>query len=152
MFISSCASSRAHAPSTSSYLRHILPQIFDSRGEKNLVTMLYELVGIARCASENHTKEAAEVVKHIGGLVLKNRGVIRQVENWGVRPLPRIWNQNRQSHIIAAHFYLKFDSSPSVQRQIKRALDSDARMLRSTIVRLGGKDLPSLIESDRVSA
>lgn len=108
--------------------------------------MLYQLVGIARVAPSNPTKEATELAKRIGKLVLDNRGVVRSIENWGVRPLPRIWNKNRQSHIIASHFYMTFDSSPSVQRMIKRFLQDDARMLRCTIVKQGGEDLRSLLQ------
>lgn len=109
--------------------------------------MLYELVGIARCPPVRHVEEAADLVRHIGKMVLNNRGVVRKIENWGVQPLPRIWNKNRQSHIIAAHFYMKVDTSPSVQREIQRALNADARMLRCTVVKVGGEALPSLLES-----
>lgn len=109
-------------------------------------TMLYELVGIARVPMTQHNREAADVVRHIGKLVLNNRGVIRNVDNWGVRYLPKIWNKNREAHILGAHFYMKFDASPAVQREVQRALQADARMLRSTIVKLGGEDLPSLLE------
>lgn len=111
------------------------------------VQMLYELVGIARVPAIRHNTEAANVVRHIGKLILDNRGVIRNVDNWGVRYLPRIMNKNRETHILGSHFYLRFDASPSVQREVLRALRSDARMLRSTIVKLGGDNLPSLLET-----
>lgn len=108
--------------------------------------MLYELVGIARVPMTQHNREAADVVRHVGKLILNNRGVIRTVDNWGIRYLPKVWNKSRESHILGAHFYMKFDASPSVQRELLRTLRSDARMLRSTIVKVGGQDLSSLLE------
>lgn len=108
--------------------------------------MLYELVGLARCPPKQPTREAADLVRHIGKMVLENRGVLRELDNWGVRPLPKVWNKNRQSHIVAAHFYMKFDASPAVQREIRRALQADARVLRCTIVRLGGEGLKTLLD------
>lgn len=108
--------------------------------------MLYELVGIARVPRAQHMKEAADVVRHVGKQILANRGVIRSVDNWGVRYLPKIWNKSRESHILGAHFYMKFDASPAVQREVLRSLRTDARMLRSTVVKVGGEDLSSLVE------
>ena len=106
--------------------------------------MLYELVGITRCPKKEFLSEAKAVAKHVGSLVIKNRGVVRTIENWGLRPLPRVWHKNRESHILGAHFYMAFDASPAVQRQIQKSLNEDMRVLRSTIVKLGGQDLPSL--------
>lgn len=108
--------------------------------------MLYELVGIARVPMVNHHQEAASMAKSIGKMILGNRGVIRDLDNWGIRYLPGIWNKNRESHILGAHFYMKFDCSPAVQREIQRSLLTDPRMLRSTIVKLGGENLSSLID------
>lgn len=108
--------------------------------------MLYELVGIARVPVTHHLQDATGVVRHVGKMLLNNRGVIRDLNNWGIRYLPGIWNKNRESHILGAHFYMKFDASPAVQREIARRLRSDPRMLRSTIVKLGGETLSSLVE------
>ena len=110
------------------------------------ISMLYELVGIARVPMVNHHQEAASMAKSIGKMILGNRGVIRDLDNWGIRYLPGIWNKNRESHILGAHFYMKFDCSPAVQREIQRSLLTDPRMLRSTIVKLGGENLSSLID------
>jgi small subunit ribosomal protein S6 len=100
--------------------------------------MLYELVGIARCAGSTGGEDAAQLVRLAGRLIVNNRGVVRKIENWGVRPLPKITNINRQSHVVASHFYVKFDASPSVQSEVMRALRRDPRLLRTTVVKLGG--------------
>jgi small subunit ribosomal protein S6 len=100
--------------------------------------MLYEVVAIARYAGQRGTADAHEVCKHVGKLILNNRGVIRKVENLGVSPLPKIMNKNRQSNILGAHFYLKFDASAGVQREVLRSLRSDPRIVRSTLVKEGG--------------
>lgn len=110
--------------------------------------MLYELVGIARVPTTNHLHDAVGVVRHVGKMLLSNRGVIRDLDNWGIRYLPGIWNKNRESHILGAHFYVKFDASPAVQREILRTLRSDPRMLRSTIVKIGGENLKTLVEQN----
>lgn len=101
--------------------------------------MLYEIVGIARSAGSHGTADAQELCRMIGRLIVNNRGVIRQLTNAGVKPLPRIINKSRQSHIVGAHFHLTFDSSPSVQNEVFRTLKQDPRIIRSTIVKLGGK-------------
>lgn len=108
--------------------------------------MLYELVGLARCAGPSGVLEAGELARMAGKLIIKNRGVIREIQNWGVQPLPRIMNINRQSHIVASQFYMKFDASPSVQMEVMRALRRDPRLLRGTVVTVGGKTLKSLVD------
>jgi small subunit ribosomal protein S6 len=100
--------------------------------------MLYELVAIARFAGQDGVQDAREVARLVGKLVVRNRGVIRKVENWGIHPLPKIMHRNRQSHIIGSQFYMQFDSSTGVQREVMRELRKDVRILRSTLVKEGG--------------
>lgn len=97
--------------------------------------MLYELVGIARCAGVNGMADTREIVKLIGKQIVNNRGVIRTMENWGVRPLPQVMNKYRRSNVVGSHFFLKFDASPAVQNEINRVLQQDPRMIRATIVK-----------------
>uniref|UniRef100_A0A060T8C3 ARAD1C35706p n=1 Tax=Blastobotrys adeninivorans TaxID=409370 RepID=A0A060T8C3_BLAAD len=100
--------------------------------------MLYEMVAIARYAGVKGVDDAREVCRLVGKMVVNNRGVVRNIQNWGLRPLPKIVNKDRQSHIVGAHFYMKFDSSPAVQREVLRSLRSDPRIVRSMIVKNGG--------------
>lgn len=106
--------------------------------------MLYEVVAIARYAGNRGTADAHEVCKHVGKLIINNRGVIRKIENWGVQPLPKIMNKNRQSNVLGSHFYLRFDASAGVQREVLRSLRSDPRIVRSTLVKESGEKLKSL--------
>jgi small subunit ribosomal protein S6 len=111
--------------------------------------MLYELVGIARLppAGGHGATEAKELLKYVGRLVIENRGVIRRIDNLGIRPLPKIINKHRMSHLLGCHYYMRFDASPAVQNEIRRQLQMDPRTIRATFVRLGGENLKSLLDS-----
>ncbi|VVT50530.1 mitochondrial 37S ribosomal protein bS6m [Magnusiomyces paraingens] len=104
--------------------------------------MLYEIVGIARAVGkETATKETIEVLKTIGKQIIDNRGVVRDIKSWGIRPLPKIMKKHGDSYLYGSFFYLKFDASPGVQSEISRILRVDRRMIRSTVVKLGGESL-----------
>jgi small subunit ribosomal protein S6 len=104
--------------------------------------MLYEIVGIVRCAGVNGMTDTQAIIKLIGKQIVNNRGVIRSIENWGLRPLPQIMNKNRRSNVVGSHFFLKFDSSPAVQNEINRVLQQDPRMIRAIVVK--STDSPKL--------
>lgn len=103
--------------------------------------MLYELVGISRVPvtmKKEILEETRQILTTIGKSIIDNRGVIREIDNWGIKPLPKIMKKDRQQFAIGAYFYMKFDASPAVQTEIARTLRMDPRMIRSTIVRVGG--------------
>lgn len=97
--------------------------------------MLYEIVGITRCTGANGLTDTQAILRLIGKQIVNNRGVIRSIENWGLRPLPQIMNKHRRSNAVGSHFFLKFDSSPAVQSEINRVLQQDPRMIRAIIVK-----------------
>ncbi|CAN6659051.1 small ribosomal subunit protein bS6m [Trichomonascus vanleenenianus] len=105
--------------------------------------MLYEVVGIVRYAA--HNADVMEVCRHVGKLIVNNRGVIREINNMQLRPLPKIVNKDRQSHILGHHFSMKFDSSAGVQREVVRALRNDPRVLRCLLVKDGADKLKTLL-------
>lgn len=109
--------------------------------------MLYEIVGIAR-ASKQAEPECKDILRSLGRLIINNRGVIRTIENWGVKPLPSIKRKHGETYVYANYFYLKFDASPGVQSQISRNLRLDRRMIQSTVVKVGGNSLKSLISEN----
>lgn len=106
--------------------------------------MLYEIVGIARAVGPTPIKETQDIIRTIGKLIVNNRGVVRKIENMEIRPLPKIMKKNRQSFIVGSHFYIRFDASPGVQSEVFRTLRVDPRMIRSTIVKVGGDSLKDL--------
>lgn len=106
--------------------------------------MLYEIVGIARAVGPAPAQETQSIIRTIGKLIINNRGVVRKIENMDIRPLPKIMKKNRQSFIVGSHFYMQFDASPGVQSEVFRTLRVDPRMIRSTIVKVGGDSLRDL--------
>lgn len=102
--------------------------------------MLYEVIGIARAVGkETATQETKEILRTVGKLIINNRGVVRDIQHWGIKPLPKIMKKHGDSYVYGSYFYMKFDSSPSVQSEITRTLGVDRRMIRSTVVKLGGE-------------
>ncbi|GME85472.1 unnamed protein product [[Candida] boidinii] len=99
--------------------------------------MLYELAAIARVADPLLVhKEAKELALTIGKLVIRNKGVVREVVALGDRPLPKIMRKANEPHFNGSHFVMLFDCSSSVQREILRSLKNDPRVIRSYLLKV----------------
>ncbi|WEW61684.1 hypothetical protein PRK78_007176 [Emydomyces testavorans] len=96
--------------------------------------MLYELIAIVRPGSLNEVKEIA---KTAGLQVLRSGGVVRGFTNWGVFRLPHPATKHQARHTTGYHFIMRFDSSSSVQQQVRHTLGLDPRMIRFSVVKLG---------------
>ncbi|ODV58421.1 mitochondrial 37S ribosomal protein bS6m ASCRUDRAFT_39467 [Ascoidea rubescens DSM 1968] len=118
--------------------------------------MLYELVALARSTSPYYTaasyKDAKDVAFNLGSLIIKNRGVVRDVYSLGVGSLPKRMRKNQEWYFQGAAFSILFDSSIGVQKEILRSLKLDPRILRSSIFRIkDGKGLTGQSFIDSVS-
>lgn len=96
--------------------------------------MLYELIGIVR---PNALAEVKEIVQTTGQLILREKGVIRGLSNWGIFALPRATSAHQMRHSTGHYFALRYDASVATQRNVARVLRTDPRMIRHTMVRLG---------------
>ncbi|VEU23721.1 DEKNAAC104895 [Brettanomyces naardenensis] len=99
--------------------------------------MLYELVAIARISNplSVHT-EAKELASTIGKLVIRNKGVVREIVSLGAKPLPKIMKKANERHFQGSHFLMLFDSSSAVQREILRSLKNDPRVIRANVIKV----------------
>ncbi|KAI1172962.1 37S ribosomal protein Mrp17 [Nemania sp. FL0916] len=110
--------------------------------------MLYELIGIVR---PNSLAEVREIVLAAGQLVLKQKGVIRGLANWGEFSLPKATTLNAMRHTTGYYFAMRFDSSVATQEEIRKILRSDPRMIRHSSVRLGDGKLATMSRMGGVS-
>jgi small subunit ribosomal protein S6 len=79
------------------------------------------------------------ICRNTGLQVLRNKGVIRGITNWGQFDLPRPITKHQTQHHLGHYFIMQFDSSVAVQTEIKRNLGLDPRMIRFSVVKLGNK-------------
>ncbi|KAF3770418.1 ribosomal protein S6 [Cryphonectria parasitica EP155] len=103
--------------------------------------MLYEMIGIVR---PGNLVEVKEIVTVAGQLVLKQGGVIRSINNWGVFTLPRAISKNQALHHNGHYFVMRYDASTKTQQEVCDALRLDPRMIRSTSVKLGDGKLDTM--------
>ncbi|KAK2604466.1 hypothetical protein N8I77_007395 [Diaporthe amygdali] len=103
--------------------------------------MLYEMIGIVR---PGNLAEVKEIVLAAGQLVLRNGGVIRSVDNWGVFALPRAVSKAQQLHHNGHYFAMRYDASTEAQGVVRSTMNLDPRVIRSTSVKLGDGKLESL--------
>lgn len=102
--------------------------------------MLYELVAIARVSNPLQVHaEAKALASTIGKLVINNKGVVREVQSLGCRPLPKLMTKAGERHFQGSHFLMLFDSSSAVQREIIRSLKNDPRVIRVNLLRVDDK-------------
>ncbi|KFA47259.1 hypothetical protein S40293_05506 [Stachybotrys chartarum IBT 40293] len=107
----------------------------------NVVKMLYELIAIVRPGSLTEVKEIASTV---GSLVIKNGGVIRGINNWGVFSLPKPVTRHQIKQTHGHYFVMRYDSSSKVHQDIRSTLSLEPRMIRTAHVKLGDGKLETL--------
>lgn len=73
------------------------------------------------------TPALKDSLKKIAQMIFTNGGVIRKIENLGVKPLPLKNFYNSQTHTKAAHFIFYFNTAPkslaSIRDECNRNLD-----------------------------
>ncbi|KAK7728365.1 mitochondrial ribosomal small subunit component [Diaporthe eres] len=95
--------------------------------------------------------EVKEIVLAAGQLVLRNGGVVRSVDNWGVFALPRAVSKNQALHHNGHYFAMRYDASAAAQGIVRRTINLDPRVIRSTSVKLGDGKLESLSRFGQIS-
>ncbi|KAK2865035.1 hypothetical protein FQN49_003967 [Arthroderma sp. PD_2] len=110
--------------------------------------MLYELIAIVRQGS---IEEVKGIARSVGLQVIRSGGVVRGYTNWGPFTLPRPTTKHQVKNSIGHHFIMRFDSSAPVQKEMRRALGLDPRMIKFSVVKLGSKlreikDTPGRVE------
>ncbi|KAI1263936.1 37S ribosomal protein Mrp17 [Xylariaceae sp. FL1019] len=103
--------------------------------------MLYELIGIVR---PGNMAEVREIVLATGQIILKDRGVIRGIQNWGVFSLPKALSAHQLRHKDGHYFAMRFDASIETQDAVRKSLRLDPRMIRHTSVKLGDGKLGTM--------
>lgn len=79
-----------------------------------------------------------------GQQVLRQGGVIRSINNWGVFTLPRAISKGQALHHNGHYFVMRYDASAKTQQEVLSAMRLDPRMIRSTSVKLGDGKLETL--------
>ncbi|KAI9716278.1 MAG: hypothetical protein M1812_005503 [Candelaria pacifica] len=97
--------------------------------------MLYELIAVVRPGS---LVEVREIAKSAGILVLQSGGVIRGITNWGNFLLPKRTRKHQATNSSGHYFVMRFDSSGPTQETVRRTLGLDPRMIKFSVVKLGG--------------
>ncbi|KAJ1337424.1 30S ribosomal protein S6 [Microdochium nivale] len=110
--------------------------------------MLYELIGIVRPGS---AAEVKEIVLATGQLILRQRGVIRGVSNWGTFALPKAVSVHQMRHQTGHYFAMRYDSSSSTQDAVRNMLRLDPRMIRHSSVKIGDGKLETLAATKGVA-
>ncbi|KAG9553798.1 ribosomal protein S6, partial [Aureobasidium melanogenum] len=117
--------------------------------------MLYELIGVVRPGNLAEVRESVSsylysilhnpsntsinrIAKTTGNIVLNSGGVVRGITNWGVFHLPKPMRKNTVTHNTGHYFVVRFDSSARTQHAVRRTLGLDPRMLRYSVVKMGG--------------
>lgn len=91
------------------------------------------------------------IVLAAGQLVLRNGGVVRSVDNWGVFALPRAVTKHQMMHHNGHYFAMRFDASTEAQGIVRKTINLDPRVIRSTSVKLGDGKLDSLSRFGQIS-
>ncbi|PSR81104.1 ribosomal protein S6 [Coniella lustricola] len=103
--------------------------------------MLYEMIGIVR---PGNLVEVKELVSAAGQLILRQGGVIRSINNWGIFSLPRAISKDQTLHHNGHYFVMRYDASTKTQQDVTNAMRLDPRMIRSTSVKLGDGKLETM--------
>lgn len=76
--------------------------------------------------------------------MLRQKGVIRGLQNWGEFALPRAISAHQMRHTTGYYFAMRFDASVATQEDIRNMLRLDPRMIRHSSVRLGDGKLGTM--------
>lgn len=90
--------------------------------------VLFELVLIADARVEGH--KMLELLKRISKLVVSRSGVVRKVDNWGLRPLAQRIRKNQEDHLDARYLSLWMDAHPSLLQEINQIMKYDRTILQ----------------------
>ncbi|KAK0609712.1 ribosomal protein S6 [Bombardia bombarda] len=103
--------------------------------------MLYETIGIVRTGS---LAEVKEIVLTAGQLILRQGGVIRNIQNWGVFMLPKAITVSQARHTRGHYFAIRYDSAIKTHEEIRKTLGVDPRVIRTANVKLGDGKLTTI--------
>ncbi|CAN8096568.1 unnamed protein product [Discula destructiva] len=110
--------------------------------------MLYEMIGIVRPGSLTEVKE---IVMAAGSTVLREGGVVRSIDNWGVFTLPRALSKNQQLYHNGHYFVMRYDAGARAQESVRNTMRLDVRVLRATSVKLGDGKLETLSKFGQIN-
>lgn len=88
--------------------------------------------------SSHPSNTLLRIAKTTGNIVLNAGGVVRGITNWGVFHLPKPMRKHNATHNTGHYFVVRFDSSARTQHAVRRTLGLDPRMLRYSVVKMGG--------------
>ncbi|KAG8424119.1 hypothetical protein J3458_000948 [Metarhizium acridum] len=128
--------------------------------------MLYELIAIVRPGNLGEVKEYVfntkkkkahnprnadqqltnpfRIAQTVGSLVLRNGGVVRGLDNWGIFSLPKPISVHQMKHTHGHYFVMRYDSSTKIHQDVRTTLRLEPRMIRSAHVKLGDGKLSTL--------
>ena len=110
--------------------------------------VLYQLICIT--GSKVARPTIKEIAKTAGNTILNNGGVVREIQNLGIRTLPKPIKKYQATFDEANYFIMSFDSNRAfisrlrliiarVQKNVSLTIKLDPRVLRHSIVKLGDK-------------
>ncbi|RKP14411.1 30S ribosomal protein S6 [Piptocephalis cylindrospora] len=103
----------------------------------------YELVCISRAPMLPEAINS--LLRSTATAVMSNGGVVRQFRNYGAKDLPFLMKRHGSYHAHGHTWLMLFDANPSTVGILDRQLRLDARIIRSTVVKLGER-LEDVIE------
>ncbi|KAK3334119.1 ribosomal protein S6 [Cercophora scortea] len=109
--------------------------------------MLYETIGIVRAGKISEVKE---IVLTAGQLILRQGGVIRDVQNWGVFMLPSAISRHQTRHTRGHYFVMRYDAGIKTHEEVRNTLAIDPRVIRAANVKLGDGKLATLSKFGKV--
>lgn len=83
--------------------------------------------------------------------MLRQGGVIRSVDNWGVFTLPRAVSHNQALFHNGHYFVMRYDASTRTQEEVRSTLRLDVRVIRCTSVKLGDGKLETMSRFGQIS-
>jgi small subunit ribosomal protein S6 len=111
--------------------------------------VLYELLMITRCnlraAQSDYQGFAADrlaiksLLTFCAKHVLNNKGVVRQFENLGSKPLPYRMKRHQEIFDNGSYFTMKFDSNPQSMQNLDKALKLNESVIRHSFLKLGSR-------------
>jgi small subunit ribosomal protein S6 len=88
------------------------------------------------------TPPPRRIARATGRIILSNKGVIRDLKNWGTFLLTKPRRKLDTRYIDGHHFVMRFDCSPDTQAAVRKLLAGDPRMIRHGIVKVSNQTLP----------
>ncbi|KAI9159022.1 NADH dehydrogenase-like protein [Paramyrothecium foliicola] len=86
----------------------------------------------------------SRIASTVGTLVLRNGGVIRGLNNWGVFSLAKPVSVHQMRHTHGHYFVMRYDSSTKVHETLRSTLSLEPRMIRAAHVKLGDGKLETM--------